>query len=223
MSNTNDSSSLPMFPLGLVAYPGVPLNLHIFEPRYRQLIEDCDQGDLTFGIPTVIENNLQNIGTEMKLISIDKIYEDGRMDVKTIGLRLFEIQEFSNINAPKLYGAASVTFIDLDTNGDLEMYDTLIEQINILFAIFDINKSLPINDGSISTYNLVTHAGLNIEQELEFISILSEVERQLFLINHLNVFIPKAQEMEEMRKKIQLNGHFRHLIPPNLGGTSTEF
>ncbi len=222
MSNSTDFSNLPMFPLGLVAYPGVPLNLHIFEPRYRELIEDCDQGGLTFGIPTVIEQQLQNIGTEMRLISIDKIYEDGRMDVKTVGVRLFEIHEFYSVQTPKQYGAAKVSYFEVDKRGDLEMYDTLLNQITLLFSIFGITKSLPLLDDQLTTYKLVTHAGLNIDQELEFISILSEVERQLFLIEHLNTFIPRAQEMEEMRKKIQLNGHFRHLIPPNLGGTAGE-
>ncbi len=212
----SDDSFLPMFPLGMVAYPTLPLNLHIFEPRYRQLIEDCDQRGYTFGIPTVVNNQLKNLGTEMQLVSIEKIYEDGRMDVKTLGLRSFEILSFENQKDPKLYGAAKVKYFELDSTGDLEMYETLIEQVTLLFALFNIQKTLPTLQSGLTTFKLASHSGLNLEQELHFLSIQSEVERQLFLINHLNEFIPRAQEMEEMRKKIQLNGHFRNVIPPDI-------
>src|SRR6266576_3115219 len=49
---------IPIFPLGIVVYPGEDLNLHIFEPRYKQLINECHAGKKPFGIPTVIENKV---------------------------------------------------------------------------------------------------------------------------------------------------------------------
>ena len=58
---------LALFPLQLVVFPGESLNLHIFEPRYRQLIEDAEQQGITFGVPTVIKGALQPIATEVSL------------------------------------------------------------------------------------------------------------------------------------------------------------
>ena len=66
---------LPLFPLKLVVYPGEQLNLHIFEPRYKQLIREAEHNGTTFGIPAFIEENVMDIGTEIKLLSIEKRHE----------------------------------------------------------------------------------------------------------------------------------------------------
>ncbi|HEY0108163.1 MAG TPA: LON peptidase substrate-binding domain-containing protein, partial [Fibrella sp.] len=74
---------IPLFPLSLVVYPGEDLNLHIFEPRYRQLVSECIEEEKTFGIPAFIENKLPGYGTEVHVTTLHKRYDDGRMDVKT--------------------------------------------------------------------------------------------------------------------------------------------
>ena len=58
---------LPMFPLEMVAYQGELLSLHIFEERYQQLLKDCEESNITFGIPTYINNTL-SYGTEMQVM-----------------------------------------------------------------------------------------------------------------------------------------------------------
>ena len=73
---------IPIFPLALVVYPGEKLNLHIFEPRYRQLISDCVENKKPFGIPAVLKNNLAEMGTLVQVTEISKMYEDGKMDIK---------------------------------------------------------------------------------------------------------------------------------------------
>ena len=73
---------IPIFPLGIVVYPGENLNLHIFEPRYKQLIEECHKGKKPFGIPAVIENKLQDYGTLIQITEISKLYDNGEMDIK---------------------------------------------------------------------------------------------------------------------------------------------
>ena len=206
-----------MFPLGLVTYPTVGLNLHIYEERYRQLIADVQEQDLTFGIATVLEDGqMQSVGTEMSLASIEKTYEDGRLDIKTLGMRRFRVLDMKTVTPGKLYGAATVEFLQTDYDGDAELYNVILEQIQLIFDIFQIEKTLPANDATLNTFKLVSTAALNVDQEVELIKIDNEVERQLYIIEHLNIFIPKAQEMEEMRKKVQMNGHFRNLIPPDL-------
>ena len=64
---------IPIFPLGIVVYPGEHLNLHIFEPRYKQLINECHEQKKSFGIPTVIEKKIQDFGS---LVQITEIYKD---------------------------------------------------------------------------------------------------------------------------------------------------
>jgi Lon protease-like protein len=76
---------IPIFPLNLVAFPGEVINLHIFEPRYQQLIRECCEEEKMFGIPVVENNRMLDYGTEMELVKIQKEYPNGEMDVKVKG------------------------------------------------------------------------------------------------------------------------------------------
>src|ERR1700741_1223533 len=84
---------IPIFPLGIVVYPGENLNLHIFEPRYKQLISECHTSKKPFGIPTVIEGKVQDNGALVEIIELSAVHENGEMDIKTQGVRVFRILE----------------------------------------------------------------------------------------------------------------------------------
>jgi Lon protease-like protein len=89
---------LPIFPLQYVLLPGVPLPLHIFEPRYRQLIADVtDEGSECFGIVTVRRGNetdkdvhIATVGTVADIVELEP-HPDGRIDLLTVGTRRFRI------------------------------------------------------------------------------------------------------------------------------------
>jgi ATP-dependent Lon protease len=90
----SDKRFLPLFPLRLVVFPGEKLNLHIFEPRYKQLIHECETEGITFGINAFINDTMMPLGTEIKLLSIAKHYENGEMDICTEGVKVYEIEKF---------------------------------------------------------------------------------------------------------------------------------
>jgi len=64
---------IPIFPLNIVVYPGENLNLHIFEPRYKQLINECHVAKKPFGIPTVIDNKVQEFGSMVEITELPKV------------------------------------------------------------------------------------------------------------------------------------------------------
>src|SRR5580658_4764706 len=99
---------LPIFPLNVIIYPGQYLNLHVYEPRYKQLINECKDEDKTFGIPSVFKESLNEYGTEMELLEVSKTYDNGEMDIKTRGLKIFRIMEVLREVPGKLYPAAVV-------------------------------------------------------------------------------------------------------------------
>src|SRR3954464_3988749 len=101
---------IPIFPLGIVVFPGEDLNLHIFEPRYKQLITDCFAEAKPFGIPTVLKNGLSERGTKVEVKEIVEVYEDGTMDIKTRGVSIFRILEVVKTIPEKLYGGAIVNY-----------------------------------------------------------------------------------------------------------------
>src|ERR1043166_7794809 len=103
---------IPIFPLGIVVYPREQLNLHIFEPRYKQLITECFEQKKPFGIPTVIENKLQDFGSLVYITEITATQENGEMDIKTRGEKVFRILEIIREIPDKLYSGAIVNYPD---------------------------------------------------------------------------------------------------------------
>src|SRR3982750_1886338 len=99
---------IPIFPLGIVVYPGEQLNLHIFEPRYKQLISECQTDKKLFGIPSVIEKTMQEFGTLMQVAEVTTVYDNGEMDIKTQGREVFRVLEVIKEIPDKLYSGAIV-------------------------------------------------------------------------------------------------------------------
>ena len=103
---------LPLFPLELVVFPGEHLRLHVFEPRYKQLITECRDQKSAFGIPAYINGGVAEYGTEMSLEEISVTYENGEMDILTKGRRAFHLERFVRDVPGKLYSAGEVTFLE---------------------------------------------------------------------------------------------------------------
>ena len=215
-NQTHMTTFLPLFPLRLVAYPGEDLNLHVFEPRYKQLINECEEKGISFGMPAFIDEKLQPIGTELELVAVEKRYSNGEMDVRTKGKGLFKIKEYFKDVEDRLYSGAEVERIDFDLDGDFLKYEKIIQKIAELYKVLNINKPLPELDGEFNTYKIAHLVGFSIEQEYELLAIPEERRRQNFMVTHLDKLIPTAKEMEELRKKVQMNGHFKNILPPKL-------
>ncbi len=206
---------IPMFPLKIVVFPGERLNLHIFEPRYKQLILDCEKQNITFGITAFIENKLMEIGTEIRLIKIEKRYDNGEMDIMTEGIGLFRIVDFYTQAIGKMYGAADVIDIKIKkTEGNLFKNEKLLVLTTELFQLLSIHKELPKEAHSFTTYSIAHYVGFAIEQEYEFLCLDTEEVRQDYMIEHLERILPVVREMELLRQRALLNGHFKNIIPP---------
>ncbi|MFK7771793.1 MAG: LON peptidase substrate-binding domain-containing protein [Saprospiraceae bacterium] len=205
---------LPLFPLKLVAFPGEELNLHIFEPRYKQLIRECEQNGTTFGLPAYLDNKVMDFGTEIELIKITKKGSDGSMDIKTRGLGVFKIHEYYSIISDKLYSGGDIKRISGNENGDPLLYFKILELTQQLFEYLSIKKDIPKDKSDFSTYEMAHHVGFSIEQEYKLLTIEQELDRQEFMINHLENLIPIVKDMERLRKRVEMNGHFKNIIPP---------
>lgn len=206
---------LPLFPLGIVAFPDESVNLHIFEPRYKQLINECFENDLTFGIIPFINRKLMNFGTEMQIITIEKTYPNGEMDIKTKGLNLFKLNDFIPNISNKLYSGGKITIVETDIVTDFTVNQQIMELIQELFELLEIKKPLPDINDQFHSYKLGHLVGYTIEQEYEFLTIFSEYDRQIFMLKHLERLLPIIREMQRLQERAKLNGHFRNIIPPD--------
>jgi Lon protease-like protein len=91
---------MPMFPLGSVLVPGMVLPLHVFEPRYRQLVRDCTAGDGEFGVVLIARGSevgggdvRTDVGTVARILQADET-PDGRFAVGAVGLRRIRVERW---------------------------------------------------------------------------------------------------------------------------------
>ncbi len=201
--------TIPLFPLNLVPFPGEDLNLHIFEERYRQLINDCNENNLTFGVVPLIDGVLSNVGTEFKLVEISQIYEDGRMDIKTKGLAAFQLLDYSLILNDKLYPGGDVDILEDENSTDFKLKVKIIKLREELYEVMGLDPKLKINIDTMLSYDIAHELAMSIEQEIELLSLRSEIKRLVYLHDHLQRILPSIMGLKEMKRKVKLNGHFK--------------
>lgn len=205
------TTTLAMFPLELVVFPGEQLALHIFEDRYQQLLRDCEHGSITFGIPSYI-NKKMLYGTEVFLVSVEKRYDTGASDIICEGLKVFRIQSFYNTLEDKLYAGAEITSMENILNGSFEQKERFLALVSELYEALDV--VLPqINPRAIDSFLISHKIGLSLAQELELLKMPAEKDRFEFLNAHLRETIPVVQQINRTKELIQLNGHFKNFDP----------
>jgi len=202
---------IPIFPLGIVVYPGETLNLHIFEPRYKQLITECFTSKKLFGIPAVIDNKVQEYGTLIRINEITTIHENGELDIKTIGEKVFRVLEIIKEVPEKLYSGAIVTYPDNYEKGNSELMRRVVNSIRELHRLLHVKKDFKKEDEQLNAYDVAHHIGLSLNEEYELLNLFDERQRQEYVKRHLAKVIPLVGEMEQLKQKIKLNGHFKNL------------
>ncbi len=199
---------LPLFPLNLVVFPQERLNLHIFEPRYKDLIQDCLDSGSHFAIPAYVTSKIE-YGTEMEIAEIVKKYEDGRMDIRIIAHGIIKVIQFSNPWPDKKYAGGQVEpLADIQDQTSAKL--KLLELLDQLFGKLDIGVDV-IYHMETQVFQIAHKVGLSKEQEYHLMQISSESKRVDFLIAHLKQLLPELTVKEQISDKIKMNGYFRQM------------
>ncbi len=202
---------LPLFPLQIVVYPGETVPLHIFEKRYQQLIADCEEENISFGIPAYIDEKL-DYGTEVKLQKIAERHPGGESDVVCIGTRIFRIKSFDQQLPGKLYAGGEVEFLNDNESSAQDLQEELLKNIAVLYVELTIDNP-PVFDIPFVSYQVAHKIGMALHQEYHLLTLRSELERLKYLIGHLKVTIPVVREMNRTKEIIKMNGHFKNFDP----------
>jgi hypothetical protein len=200
---------IPIFPLGIVVYPGENLNLHIFESRYKQLITECHNSNKPFGIPVVLNQKICELGTLVEITEITKQYDNGEMDIKTKGLRVFRVLELLKEIPEKLYSGAIVNYPHNVVAGSKARIHAIVEKVKRLHTLLHLKKEF--NADHLLSYELAHHVGLTMNEEYELLGLFNEIHREEYLKRHLEKVLPIISEMESLKQRVKLNGHFKNL------------
>ena len=109
-----DLKRIPIFPLTIFPLPGEMVPLHIFEPRYRQLLEDAEKRDIEFGIFYNHTSNERKLGSLVKLESVIKRYPGGESDIIVKCIDMFTMNTLHRTFKDKLYPGGEVERWDVD-------------------------------------------------------------------------------------------------------------
>jgi len=186
---------LAIFPLQLALFPGEEAPLHIFEPRYRQLIAECRDEGITFGIPSYVEGSISRYGTEVELVQILHVHDTGEMDIVVRGIRVFEVDRVITDVPDKLYSGAEISWVEND----------LLDLVGHPAAAYD-------GDTENLSFKIGPQVNLTLVQRVNLLAIPAERDRQKLLLDHLEKLTEAVREEMEKRRIVGGNGR-----PPRSG------
>jgi uncharacterized protein len=189
---------IPMFPLSIFPLPGEMIPLHIFEPRYRQLLEDAESKDMPFGIYFNHVSNTEKFGSLVKLESVIKRYETGESDIIVKCVDLLSMSKMFRTFRDKLYPGGEIELWHVDLTEP--MGHGLRKYFTEYFNMIRINQA----DKSISLYDAANELNLGFEERVKFVQ-LDDERKESFLIARLKYQIELLNQVEKAKDVFHLN------------------
>jgi Lon protease-like protein len=197
---------LPLFPLDAVLLPGAPLPLHVFEPRYKEMIGECLERKQPFGVLRAKEGEVAEIGCTAEILNVVKKHEDGRMDIITEGRQRFEVMQ---VHSERAFLQAEVFYLRDDpgvaTRDEISRALELHGEIMKL-AGSDAEGVSNANEQELSFY-LAGPLPLDLDFKQTLLEMKSEAERLRAVIMFFENILPNVRRTLHVRRKAGGNGH----------------
>ena len=199
-------SLLPLFPLDLVLFPGASLPLHIFEPRYREMISECLDQKKSFGVVRAKEEGVAEMGCTAEVITVTRKYPDGRMDIVTEGRERFEVIQ---VNQERSFLQAEVLYLQ-DEPGRASA-EEIAQAVQLQGEIMELASSASAKpsdlEGPQLAFNLVGPLPLDLDFKQTLLGMKSEAERIRAVISYFEAILPNLRRTVRVRQKAGGNGH----------------
>jgi uncharacterized protein len=194
----SETLQIPMFPLTLLPLPGELIPLHIFEPRYRELLTDAENLDISFGIYCNHEVNKGMIGSLMKLESVIKRYPGGESDIVVRCVDFFTMDKLYRTYKNKLYpgGDVRLQHVSLETMPGVELHE--------LFLIYQTRRNINRQFGSFTVLQIAHELNFDLFDRYKFLSTAAD-KREAFLITQLKFQIHILRQEEKSKDVFHLN------------------
>lgn len=197
---------LPLFPLDLVLLPGVPLPLHIFEPRYKEMIKECLDQKTPFGIVRAKEAALVNTGCTAEIINVLKTYPDGRMNILVEGQKRFEVLQ---INQDRAFLQAEIFY--LEDESDPAASAEVDKAIHLHEEIMSLAGASPEGTERANTHQLAYRLAGSLPFDPDFQQALlemnSEAKRIRAIISFFERILPVLHRNARVKQRAGGNGH----------------
>lgn len=193
-----DRVRIPMFPLTIFPLPGEMVPLHIFEPRFRQLLVDAEERDISFGIYFNHILNTEKLGALVKLESVIKRYPGGESDIIVKCQDLFRMETLFRTFKEKLYPGGDVEFWQVDLH--LQVSSKLQHEFEEFMLLLKITK-LPL---PCSVFHIANELGLDFEDKLKFVSVEAD-RKENFLSSRLKFQKHLVSQAEKAKDVFHLN------------------
>jgi Lon protease-like protein len=190
-----------------VLFPGMPLPLHIFEPRYRIMIARCIKENLEMGIILAAETGIVKTGCTAEIVEKLKEYPDGRSDILCEGRALFRVVEILN---EREYQEVVAEYLPEDTlPQDAEKEAFLIERFQVCHnLVFGQPWIVSSRDDEISlAFQMAARLPLELETKQNLLEVRQESARRAFLLLKINDLLPQLTQRQRLREVAGGNGH----------------
>jgi Lon protease-like protein len=198
---------LPLFPLDVVLLPGTPLPLHIFEPRYKEMIGECLANNAPFGVVRALDEGVAEIGCTAEIVTVTKEYPDGRMDLVAEGRKRFEVLA---LNQDRSFLQAEILLVPdepvvLSEDDKARAIQLHLEILSLAGAVQDLSAA----DQNALSFYLAGSLPLDLDFKQKLLGMRSESERLQAVAAYLEGILPNLRRASRARQKAGGNGHAR--------------
>lgn len=206
-----DKVRIPLFPLPAVVFPGEPLPLHIFEPRFKELIGYilAEPSETRLLAIAMTENKqLRAIGCGVRVERVVRRYDNGELDIVVVGERRYEMKQLhKELSYPEIDVAY---FDDLSLPGHpLQLEQAVTMHARLIELVKGKTPSMYYPEGAANSFILAHEAGLDLGQRQILLEMRREEHRLDYLIAYYREVIPVLAQREEVQERVRANGFFR--------------
>jgi len=198
---------IPIFPLALVVFPNSKYPLHIFEERYKILINKCLTNSIGFGIVSKIGDTISEVGVYVEVDNVIKIYESGELDIVVAGKWRFKRTDLEmHRDGYYLSDVNKIKDHDADSDFNYNLFFALKQRVQEMLKLvnFNVNQGFwdTLEKTNLKSFKIAEKSGLSILQQQELLNFRSENKRLSYLLDHF----------EKLEQKLELNKQTREII-----------
>ena len=184
---------IPLFPLELILLPYESLPLHIFEPRYKHMVKDAIENNITFGIVLHEKRSVYSKGCSVKITEVFQTYPNGEYDIMVQGVNCFDIIK-TDLDGDTVIG--EIEYIHLEKESDSRLFDKIQDSYLQVLIRFGIDSDMEIHMNKNISYEFIQGIQLPIMLKKELIGMGNEIERLRFINKIFNNLLTQPTNPE---------------------------